>query len=242
VLRRRLPPLTGPDPAGVTVAPTLAAAATGLNRRTLPYNLLVHCWSHIALRAELIQSGYEPGARVMIIATLTASGLPAAMDARAWVEIVRPDGSTATLVLAEREAGRFEGGFTAAAAGVYRCRVRASARSGAGYPFQREQTLTAAVWLGGDRDADPGHRDGGPLVHWLEERDEKLCALLRCLLAERGVMTPEFRRRIEAAGMDLDQLRRCLDSWCRPDAVDEGDVRDVPRSVPRPGRCADRDG
>jgi hypothetical protein len=99
--------------------------------------------------------------------------------------------------------------------GVYLCRIRASGRSRSGYPFTREQTLTAAVWRGGNRDADPGQSGGGPLVEWLQEHDEKLCGILRCILAEGGVLSPQFEKKLKEEGLDIDKLRKCLKGYCK---------------------------
>ena len=93
-------------------------------------------------------------------------------------EITRPDGWIGNVALSVEGDGQFAGTFATSASGVYRCRVRATGRSRAGHPFHREQTLTAPVWRGGDHAPDPNRDDVGPLVRWLEERDEKLCQLL----------------------------------------------------------------
>jgi hypothetical protein len=228
-LRRRIPPWAGRDPAEAAINAMMPQVAMVASRRTLPYSLLVHSYSNLSLRASLQQSGYEPGARATLEAMLTESGIPVEPGASVWAEILRPDGGRATLVLAEGDSGAFGGSFVAATSGVYHCRVRATGRSRMGYPFHREQSLTAAVWHGGDRDADPDNRGGGPLVRWLEERDHRLCDLLRCLLAERGVITPELHRRLAEAGLDIERLRRCFEAYCHAAKPAEEDIRDVPR-------------
>jgi hypothetical protein len=168
------------------------------------------------MRTFLHQSSFEPGASVRLGATLAESGVPARSGAHVWAEIIRPDNTRSTVGLNESGDGEFSGSFTTTMSGLYRCRVRASGRTHLGHPFQREQTLTAVVWQGGDRDADPNNSGGGPLVGWLQERDEKLCRLLRCLLAERGVITPEFEKRLREAGLDVARLRQCLEAYCQP--------------------------
>jgi hypothetical protein len=76
--------------------------------------------------------------------------------------------------------------------------------------------VTAAVWRGGDRDADPDRVGGGPVVRWLKERDERLCRLLRCLFTEGGAVTPELVNQLRRLGIDMAELERCLDSYCAP--------------------------
>jgi hypothetical protein len=233
-----------PQSASVGMSEVAYRAAHGHvdDRRTLPFSLLVHSYSNLSFRAALVQSGYEPGAGVKLSASLTESGVPPRPGTHVWVELTRPDGSLATVSMAERDPGQFIGTFATAEAGVYRCRVRASGRSREGYPFAREQTLTAAVWHGGDRDADPNQSSGGPLVRWLEERDARLCALLRCLLAEGGVLTPAYQRRLLAEGFDVRRLRRCLAAYCQPRTTNETDDSTLDRplgagAVARPSRA-----
>ena len=210
---------TGPLAAGGLAAPTpgglAAAAASGARPRTLPYSLLVHTYSNLSLRASVAQSGFEPGATITLTAILTEAGLPARPGASVWVEVTGPNG-TGRIELEDTDPGLFAGSFTASASGTYRCRVRASGRTQSGYPFQREQTLTAAVWRGGDRDADPDRAGGGPVVRWLKERDERLCRLLRCLFTEGGAVTPEAVNQLRRLGIDMAELQRCLDSYCAP--------------------------
>jgi hypothetical protein len=166
--RRIVPPelrLAGTDPtlpSGPTLlsrspadAATGAAIATGW--RTVPYSLLVHSYSNLSLHASLDQSGWEPGDKVVIHASLAESGILAVAGAAVWVELRCHNRDMGRVPLVESDAGQFSGSFVASSAGVYQCRVRASGRTRAGHPFQREQTLTAAVWRGGKRDADPDH-------------------------------------------------------------------------------------
>ncbi len=122
-----------------------------------------------------------------------------------------------TVVLDEVDTGMFRGSFVAMEAGVSRCRVRSSGRSRRGYPFLREQTVTAAVWSGGDRDAEAAHErprgDGG--AQWI-------CSLLRCLMAG-GVEVGDVTRRLRGLGIDVDSIRRCLEEHCREvDGRDDG--------------------
>lgn len=206
----RVPPRPALDVGPRREPPTpLAAAIAAPASRAVPYSLIVHTYSDVSLRATLVQSGYEPGATATIEATLAHAGVPARPGATAWVEITRPDGTGSQLALAEQEPGRFAGAFTTSASGTYRCRVRATGRTTGGYPFHREQTITAVVWRGGDRDADPDRPRGG-------EATEKLCRLLKCVLGKGGVLTPELERRLREAGVDIPRLRRCLAAACRP--------------------------
>lgn len=178
-------------------------------RRSLPYSLVVHGYSEIALRADVHQSGWEPGATVRVQATLTQSTIPLEGSASVWAELTRPDGSSTQLVLNLTDPGRYAAEYRADSSGVYRMRVRAHGRTRHGMPFTRERSLTAAVWRGGDRDADGtgGSRPG-------QGGQETLCRLLRCLLEEGGLVGPELEKRLRDAGLDLGRLRKCVDGAC----------------------------
>jgi L-Lysine epsilon oxidase N-terminal/L-lysine epsilon oxidase C-terminal domain/von Willebrand factor type A domain len=226
---RRLPPLQqqGRGVEGVVQERAVfpAIEVHGQPRPRLPYSVLVHSYSSLSLRVSLRQTGFEPGATIHLTATLAESGIPPRPGSSVSADVSQPDGTSPTVVLTESHPGSFQGSFATSASGVYRCRVRASGRTRQGYPFQRERTVTAAVWHGGDRDADPDTAGGGAVVGWLDELDERLCRLFQCLLSERGAVSPELERQLERSGVDLDRLRRCLAVYCRsrprPDAVEE---------------------
>jgi hypothetical protein len=185
-----------------------AMATHGEGRGTLPYSLVVHSYSNLSFRAGAEQASFEPGASVTLHATLAESGMPPRPGAAVWAEIACPDGTQATVALAEAPLGSFSSSFATTTGGIYRIRVRASGASAAGHPFRREQTLTAAVWRGGDRDGSPGAggRDGAGA--------DGLGELLCCLL-EHGVLTPALERRMQEAGIDVGALRHCIEQWCR---------------------------
>ena len=93
--------------------------------------------------------------------------------------------------------------------------MRARGRTRKGLPFSRERTLTAAVWRGGDRDAESGANPGGSIGDVIREQDRRWCALLECLLRQGGAITPELEQRLRAAGLNADQMRKCLEAYCK---------------------------
>lgn len=188
-----------------------ALAAAGSSAHGLPFSLVVHSYSNLSFRASLDQSGFEPGSTLRVHAGLAEAGAPARAGSSVWVEVMRPDASFASVDLAEGDQGQFSGEVATTVAGVYRLRVRASGVSAAGYPFQREQLLTAGVWRGGDQGADPR---GGGAVDWLHDWDERLCALLRCIVG-KGVIGADVERRLREDGVDVARLRRCLEAYCK---------------------------
>jgi hypothetical protein len=174
----------------------------------LRYSFNVHAYSNLRMHTTVAQSSYVPGALVSVRSVLTEYGVPITRGGSCIAEIERPDGSTATLGLTEVAQGEFEGSTVAALDGVYTMRVVATGRTMRGRPFTREQTRTAAVWVGGDREPpDPNEgsdRDGG-------EGHDRWCELVACLLGQRSV-----RKALERHDVDLDEVRKCLEHVCRP--------------------------
>ncbi|MGZ8751035.1 MAG: hypothetical protein ACXWYP_09195, partial [Pseudonocardia sp.] len=97
--------------------------------------------------------------------------------------------------------------------GVYPIRVRARGRTRVGRPFTREQSLTAAVWRGGDVVVDPGSDgSGGPGDGG--HGDDCLCSLLWCLL-RNGFVDERLETQLHEIGIDLDVARKCLKKCLR---------------------------
>jgi hypothetical protein len=174
------------------------------------YSLNVHSFSNLRMRGRLVQDSLEPGARLTLRAGLTEYGLPVAGRAEVQAELVRPDGTTARLSLDEVEAGAFQADTKAAMPGIYRFRLLARGRTLRNRPFTREQLVGGAVWPGGDN--PPPTSDGDPRA-----QDERLCRLLGCLLADEGL-----RRLLEARGIEVDHLHKCLVDYCRDRRPGEG--------------------
>lgn len=167
------------------------------------YSFNVHAYSNLRMKARLVQSSNEPGATLTLRAVLTEYGVPVAARARCRAELTRPDNTTAVLKLSEVDPGAFEAEIFATTPGVYRFRVIAEGATLRGRPFTREQTLTGAVWRGGDR-PPPGSKDDP------NARDDRLCHLIECVIGQKGVLEA-----LRKAGVDPDALRRCLREFCQ---------------------------
>jgi hypothetical protein len=176
----------------------------------VPYSLSVHAYSNLRLRASLAQNSLEPGATLTLRAVLTEYGLPVSGRATVRAQLVRPDGTEATLSLPETEPAIFESDIVAPASGVYRFKVQAKGRTQRHRPFTREQMITGAVWRGGD---DPFPTSADPA-----DGDKRWCALLRCILS-RGVMSKDLEQRLVRLGIDVNALRRCVEHACRGQAL-----------------------
>ena len=172
------------------------------------YSVVAQTYSNLRMTTTLEQSSFEPGATLALRAVLTEYGLPVERRARVEVELTRPGGAVLIVPMAETEPGTFEATTLATYAGIYRARIMASGVTLRGAPFTREETLTAAVWKGGDDPYRPP-QDGGA-----GGDKGELCRLLDCLLGEK-VLSPEWQDRLKRDGIDLQALRYCLDAWCR---------------------------
>jgi hypothetical protein len=138
---------------------TVASAALQQSVHGVRYNLMVHSYSNLRMRALLTQTSFEPGASLNLRAVLTEYGLPVERRALVRAELVRPDLSTAIVVLNEVEPGIFEASIPANSIGVYQFRVRAAGATLRGQPFTREQGLTGAVWQSGDNPPPTSTKD-----------------------------------------------------------------------------------
>ena len=169
----------------------------------LAYDVVVHCYSNLTFRARAMQSGFDPGASVTIRAMLTEYDVPIDHRGFCWAEITRPDKSAFILSMSETDPGRFSGQFTADIAGLFTMRVRATGSTFNGAPFQREQTLSAAVYLG----ATNPPQTGGSQLDW--------CDLLQCVIGSQ-VIDRALVERLRQAGLDVDALLKCVEAHCPP--------------------------
>ena len=169
------------------------------------YSVLAQTFSNLKLTASVAQSSFEPGANLSLRAVLSEYDLLMEKRATVRVELERPGGATAILVLAEVEPGIFEASTPAALPGVYRARFLAKGITLRGTPFTREYSATAAVWEGGDRPYAP------PRSH----DTDRWCQLLACLLGEKAISS-KLNERLKKEGFDLDAMRQCLKGASTP--------------------------
>jgi hypothetical protein len=167
---------------------------------SLTYDLVVHCYSNLVFQAFASQESFQPGAVVRIDATLREYAVPVEHRARCWAEVTRPDATTFVLAMNEVEPGGFSGQFATTRSGLYTMRVRAIGSTFLGTAFQREQTLTAALYPGAN---DP--KPQAPNQFW--------CELLRCVLAG-GVIDSKLIEKLRESGLNLEALLKCIEKPC----------------------------
>ena len=182
-------------------------ASSSKNAASLPYNVVVHSYSNLIFQARATQSAFDPGATVALAATLTEYDVPVADRAHCWADVTRPDGTVFRVPLAETDPGRFTGSFLTDLSGLYTMRVRAVGGTFAGLPFEREQTLSAAVYRGTTN--PPQTTGSGPTC---------LCGFVRCLTAG-SVLSKDLLERLRAAGINLDELTACVEQQCSQDVA-----------------------
>ena len=179
-------------------------------RKATPYNLNVHTYSNLAIDATLRQDGFAPGAVVHLTASLWEYRVPLKVAATVRADVIQPDGSRAVLPFSRTSVGDYQADWTTTRPGVYRFTVRAEGRTGGNARFTREKELTAGVWAGGDRPFDPV--GGGPNGA-NGGQDDKWCRTILCII-EHLRQSPRSIERFRAMGVDLEVLRRCIESQC----------------------------
>jgi hypothetical protein len=193
------------------------------------YSVVVHAWSDITFTASVHQDSYEPGATVTLLATVAAAGIPATSEVYVWAEVTRPGGTRFTLPLTAT-GDEFTASFVANAAGEYPIRVRASGTTGRGHPYQRERSLSAGVWRGGDTPPPGGPGDiGGALA----EHDRRWCAMLRCLLSTVAGHE-RLMHHAKELGVDPHEFLKCVELLCRHSGSDLADRAAVAAAVRLP--------
>jgi hypothetical protein len=196
-------------------------ASASANGGVLPYDIVVHTYSNLNFRAYVSQSSFEPGASAALTASLREYDVPVDGRASVWAEVTRPDGSAFTLAMPQVDPGQFTGTFTCGLSGLYPVRVRAVGTTFYGSAFQREQTLSVAVYAGGgnpngtggptDNGASDGHPGTGTGTG--APRDPFWCELVQCLLRD-GVLSPRLVEELKSRGFDLVRLLQCLGRQC----------------------------
>ena len=116
----------------------------GINAES--YYLTIHSYSSLTFHVWLYQTSYQPGGSMFFEASLFQADAPLSTTTYVWAEITRPDGTCTSIKFHQSEQSRFSAEFNMTLPGVYYARVRCNGRSRLGYPFQREQSLTASVW------------------------------------------------------------------------------------------------
>ncbi len=187
---------------GLTHGFGTAASAGGSAR----YSLSVYAFSNLRMRASLTQSHNEPGATIYLRAALTEYAVPLRNSASARAEVTWPDGSVAVVNMPRTGPGVYEGSFVASQAGVYQCRIMARGWTMRGDRFTREQTLTGAIWRGGNDPRPPAGGGGRPS----DNPGQIFCHFLMCLLKDKGVL--ELLKR---NGIDPEHIARCIERLCR---------------------------
>ena len=197
------------------------ATAAAVTQHGLPYSLLVHSYSNLRMASTLSQSGFAPGARLLVRVVLTEYGVPVDHRATVTALVTEPGGVQRTVGLVETAPGVFECDVQTTLPGTYELRLTARGRTLRNRAFTREAVRTGAVWIGGDR---PPPSSGGVTDG---RTDEILCRLLRCALSER-VIEPELRRRLATVGLDIDALLRCVRISCKRESerASDGDARE----------------
>ena len=125
-------------------------------------------------------------------ASLKEYDVPVEHRATVWADVTRPDNSTFVVAMPETDPGQFTGAYDTTISGVYRMRIRAIGSTLYGTPFQREQTATAVVSIGGNQPPTGGD----------DPVREFLCKVLSCIFRGKVLddrMIERLRGRMQSA-------------------------------------------
>ncbi len=181
-----------------------APVSTSVGQTALRFHALIHARSNLRLTATLSQSASTPGAQMNLRAVVTEYGQPLETHPQVTAIMTRPDFTTQQLSFVETDLGQFESSIIAAQAGVYRFHVRAVGLTSRLQPFTREHLLTGVV---GYPPRDPG-------IPPADDGSRVFCEFLKCL-TDKAVLDERLIRHLEKLGIDIIQLRRCLEIICR---------------------------
>ena len=139
--------------------------------------------------------------------SLSEYSVPVDLRAHVTAEVQAPSGANSLLSFLETSPGVHEAQVTLSQTGITRIRVMASGKTFRGTQFTREQTVTGAVWTGGDTPPpSPGPSDSG------KPASGDLCCLLNCLVeSESG------QRLLKKFELDPKEVKRCLEHCCEPE-------------------------
>jgi hypothetical protein len=168
----------------------------------IAYSFNVQAYSNLRMEGRVVQSSNEPGGIITVRARLTEYGVPVTGRARCRIELTRADQSTASLTMSEIDPGIFQVAVVAAIPGTYVFRILAEGRTFRGRRFTREQTLTGAVWKGGDNPPPSGKDDPNG-------KDDRWCRLVACLIRQ-----PSIQEALRKLGVDREEFLKCLQEYC----------------------------
>jgi len=183
----------------------------------LPYHALVHARSNLRMIVALDQDGLDPGSSFTLTANINEYGWP--IESHPLVRAIarRPDGSSVTIQFAETETGRYVTSFVGATAGAYLFRIMAEGYTTAGEAFTREQLLTGV--LGRPVVPPPENPTGSSVGDGVRDA---ICDFVECFGES---LSPGLRKRMAAAGVDIEALEKCL---CRPrSAASRAEIADL---------------
>jgi hypothetical protein len=153
------------------------------------------------MAASLTQNSFEPGATLVVRASLTEFGIPLAQTGKVHAELRLPDSTQTVIALPEIGPGVFQADVVASLPGVYHFRLMAAGWTHRGEAFTREQLLTGVTMVGGNSPS--------PTTPPVDPRGDILCCLLNCLLKNESLS-----RFIAQHNIDPAALLRCVRACC----------------------------
>lgn len=112
---------------------------------TLSYDVIVHAYSMLRLKASVMPGLMAVGTTVNLAARLTEFDAPPIRAARVFADVRGPDGALTRVKLVHQGEGKYAADFRGVLQGLYMVRLRAQGRSQRGWDYTREHTCTFAT-------------------------------------------------------------------------------------------------
>lgn len=171
----------------------------------VPYQLTAHTYSNLMLDATLRQDSFAVGATIHLDTRLWEYEQLLASEAQVWAEVRDPGGVQNLLPFVRQPDRTYRAETVATRSGIYSFLIRAQGRTSGGSRFERQKTLTAGVWAGGDRPYNPQTGSNGD-----SRSGAECCDWMSCML-EQAAQSKLLRARLEEFGIDVDALLKCMD-------------------------------
>jgi len=143
---------------------THALATAASTNVPFVYAPMAKARSNLLLRGHVVQTAYAPGSPIGIVLEPTLYGLPVRLDDPVDVSVVRPDGLSDVVMVAQEPSGQYRGTFTdTGLLGAYQITAHVSATTPLGNRVTRYRSMTGIIYRSGHGDGSNGGPGGtGP--------------------------------------------------------------------------------
>jgi hypothetical protein len=192
--------------------------------------------SDLLLRGHLVQSSYAPGSPIDVVLEPVLYGLAVDLDHPVEVRVVRPDGVTSTVALAQEPSGQYRGTFTGTGQlGAYQFTAHVTTTTPLGNIVTRYRSMTGIMFRPGHSGTGPGGTGDGDGGGTMGDDCRRAMAMLDRLetLLERGQWLAEAD--LHMARSLVKRLRVFADRCCgcSPSRTTEDETAEIEEALRR---------